>query len=63
MAARTLFSEALNDLPREDINIVNLSCEDADAETTRRQYRSMHGDILDEQFHFGGALKWMRNLS
>ena len=63
MAARTLFSEALKDLPREDINVVNLSREDSEAETTRRRYRSVLGDIPDEQFHFDGALEWIRGRS
>ena len=40
MAARTLFSEALKDLPPEDITVVNLSREDPEAEMTRRRYRS-----------------------
>ena len=63
MAARTLFSEALKDLPRDDITVVNLSREDSEAESTRRRYRSALGDIPDERFHFGGALEWMRHLS
>ena len=63
MAARTLFSEALKDLPRDDINVVNLSRDDSEAEMTRRRYRSVLGDIPDERFHFGGALEWVRHLS
>ena len=63
MAARTLFSEALKDLPREDITVVNLSREDSEAEVTRGTYRSVLGDIPDEQFRFGGALEWVRGLS
>ena len=62
MAARTLFTEALKDLPREDINVVNLSREDSEADTTREQYRSVLGEIPDEQFYFGGALEWIRRL-
>ena len=62
MAARTLFSEALKDLPLEDITVVNLSRDDSAAESTREQYRSVFGDIPDEQFHFGGALEWIRGL-
>ena len=62
MAARTLFSEALKDLPREDITVVNLGHEDSDAETTRERYRSVFGDIPHEQFHFDGALEWIRDL-
>ena len=63
MAARTLFSEALKDLPREDITVVNLSREESEAEVTRRRYRSVLGDIPDGQFHFDGALEWIRGLS
>ena len=63
MAARTLFSEALKDLPREDINVVNLSREESEAELTRERYRSVLGDIPDEQFRFDGALEWIRGLS
>ena len=63
MAARTLFSEALKDLPREDINVINLGREDSDAEITRGRYRSALGDIPDERFHFDGALEWIRGLS
>ena len=62
MAARTLFSEALKDLPREDITIVNLSREESEAEVTRERYRSVLGDIPDGQFHFDGALEWIRSL-
>ncbi len=63
MAARTLFSEALKDLPRDDINVVNLGRDDSDAEMTRRRYRSVFGDIPDERFHFDGALEWLRHLT
>ena len=62
MAARTLFSEALKDLPREDITVVNLGREGSEAETTRERYRSVFGDIPDGQFHFDGALEWITGL-
>lgn len=62
MAARTLFTESLKDLPRADINVVNLTRDESEAETTREQYQSVLGDIPDEQFHFGGALEWIRRL-
>lgn len=52
-----------DDLPRDDITVVNLSREDPEAELTRRRYRSVFGDIPDERFHFGGALEWIRGLS
>ncbi len=63
MAAQTLFSEALKDLPREDITVVNLSREESDAEATKGRYRSVLGNIPDGQFHFDGALEWIRSLS
>ena len=59
MAARTLFSEALKDLPRDDITVVNLSRDDAGAEITQRRYRSVLGAIPDERIHFDGALEWI----
>ena len=62
MAARTLFSEALKDLPREDINVVNLSRDELEAEATRERYRAVLGGIPDEQFHFDGTLQWIRGL-
>ena len=62
VAARTLFSEALKDLPRQDITVVNLSREDSEAEITRSRYRSVFGDMPDQQFQFDGALEWIRGL-
>ena len=63
IAARTLFSEALKDLPRKDINVINLSHDHSEAVATRERYRSVLGNIPDKQFHFDGALKWIRDLS
>ena len=62
MAARNLFSEALKDLPREDITVVNLCSDDSMAEAKRERYRSVFGDTPDEQFNLGGALEWIRSL-
>ena len=62
MAARTLFSEALKDLPLDDITVVNLSRDDSETEATQERYRSVFGEIPDEQFHFDGALEWIRGL-
>ena len=62
MAARTLFSEALKDLPREDITVVNLGRDESEAESTRETYRSVFGHIPAGQFHFDGALDWIRGL-
>ena len=63
MAARTMFSEALKDLPRDNINVVNLSRDQSEAADTRERYRSVLGNIPDKQFYFDGALKWIQNLS
>lgn len=62
MAARTLFSEALKDLPKEDIHIVNLADDEPHAQETRSAYRSALGDIPDSQFQFQGALDWISRL-
>ncbi len=63
MAARTLFSEALKDLPRNDINVVNLNHDHSEMVNTRNRYRSVLGDIPNERFQWGGAREWIRNLS
>ena len=62
IAVRTLFSEAMEDLPRENITIVNLASDDSEADATRTAYRAALGHVPDEQFHFGGALEWIRRL-
>ena len=62
IAARTLFSEALKDLPRENIHVVNLASDDSHAEDIRIIYRSALGDISEAQFHLDGALDWIRRL-
>ena len=62
IAVRTLFSEAMEDLPRENITIVNLAGDESGADATRTAYRAALGDIPDEQFQFDGALEWIHNL-
>ena len=62
IAVRTLFAEAMEDLPRENITIVNLASDESAANATRMAYRAALGPIPDEQFHFGGALEWIRGL-
>lgn len=63
IAARTLFSEALKDLPRKSVKVINFSRDEEEKATTRKRYRSVLGDIPDEQFHWDGALEWIRKLS
>ena len=62
IAVRTLFYEAMEDLPRENITIVNLASDESEADATRTAYRAALGHVPDEQFHFGGALEWIRRL-
>ena len=62
IAVRTLFAEAMEDLPRENITIVNLASDAFEVDATREAYRAALGPIPDEQFYFGGALEWIRNL-
>ena len=62
IAVRTLFSEAMEDLPRENITIVNLASDESGEDVTRAAYRVALGDIPSEQFYFDGALEWIRGL-
>ena len=57
IAARTLFEEALEDLPPGNITIVSWAEDPGDRERFRATYRQSFGDIPDDQFHFDGAFK------
>ena len=62
IAVRTLFAEAMEDLPRENITVINLASNESGEDATRTAYRAALGSIPDEQFCFDGALEWIRNL-
>ena len=62
LAARTLFSEALRDLPRENIRVVDLATEEADIARFKSRYRGVLGEIPDHRFSFDGAGPWIRTL-
>ena len=62
MAAQTLFSEALRDIPRDAINVVNLARTEAEEKSITERYRSILGHIPDRQFDFSGALTWSKAL-
>ena len=62
LAARTLFPEALRDLPRENIRVVDLATEEADIVRFRSRYRGVLGEIPDYRFSFDGAGPWIRTL-
>ena len=62
MAARTLFSEALRDLPRRDISVVSLAADLSDQDNLKTRYKNVLGHIPDDRFSFDGALDWIRGL-
>lgn len=62
IASRTLFTEALQDLPRDRIRVVNLAGAGRELSATRDTYRTALGDIPDARFHFAGALDWIQRL-
>ena len=62
MAARTLFSEALRDLPGDGIGVVGAE-DQADRDSLKSRYRSILGDIPDHRFLFDGAVEWTRSLA
>ena len=63
IAAQTLFAEALRDIPRNQINVVNLAETENEKSQIVERYRSILGRIPDRQFDFRGALKWSQNLA
>ena len=62
MAARTLFSESLKDLPASAIRVVNFARGLEERKRVMDRYRSILGRIPDRQFQFNGALKWSEEL-
>lgn len=59
-AAQTLFHEALEDFPMDDILVVNLSESASDQQAVRDRYRAVLGNIPDDRFDFRGVLEWSR---
>ena len=57
LAARTLFSEALRDLPRENIRVVDLATEEADIVRFKSRYRGVLGEIPDHRCSFTGLAR------
>ncbi len=62
MASRTLFSEALKDIPGSAIRVVDLARGRESRNRIMKRYRSILGDIPDRQFQFNGALKWSKEF-
>lgn len=62
IAVTTLFGEALEDFPPENIHIVNLATTRRAQNEVKRAYRDRLGRISDSNFSFGGALEWVQSL-
>ena len=62
IAARTLFEEAHEDLPPGNITVVSLADDPGSREHIAATYRRSFGEIPDNQFHFDGAIEWIRQL-
>ena len=61
VAAQTIFQEALDDLPMNDVQVVNLAESALDQQAVRERYRAVLGNIPDDCFDFRGVLEWGRN--
>ena len=61
-AARVLFTEALRDLPVNNITVVGLEPTDQRKHSLKTRYRSFLGDIPDQAFFLDGALPWAGTL-
>ena len=63
MASRVLISEALRDLPADDIAVVGLAGKGPDRDDLKTRYCSVLGNIPDDRFFFDGAVDWVRGLA
>ena len=71
IAVRTLFEEALHDLPRYHLHIVNLEATASKQAQIRQTYKTQfdresetpESKIPESNFFFSGALEWSRTLS
>ncbi len=62
LAARFLFTEALQQLSNNSVHVISLAEQEPDKEATRTAYRSVFPQISDRQFDFNGALEWVRGV-
>ncbi len=63
VAAQTIFQEALDDFPMDNILVVNLAESASDKEAVRKRYRAILGNIPDDCFDFRGVLEWSKGDS
>lgn len=62
LAARFLFTEALQQLPPNLVRVVNLAQNESEKKVTCAAYREVFPKISEGQFDFSGALKWVCEL-
>jgi hypothetical protein len=61
IASRYLFSEAIS--PDARVEVVNYARKPKEEEAIRAAYRQVIPGLRYDQFHFGGALEWARQLA
>ena len=61
-AARILFTEPLVDLPKTDVQVVELANTEEKKNEVKSRYRLLYPDLPDSAFFFGGARDWVRTL-
>lgn len=61
IASRYLFSEAVS--PNARVEVVNYARNKKEEEPIRATYRQVMPELRYDQFHFGGALEWARQLT
>lgn len=62
-AARTLFAEALADLPPSAVTVVGLETDQIGGAALKSRYRDVLGFIPDDCFFLDGARAWVQGLS
>ena len=62
-AARVLLTEALADLPPQDITVVGLETDEAGVTALKAKYRDVLGPIPDACFFTDGAQAWVQRLA
>ena len=58
-SARTLFAEALSDLPPHLVRVVDFTSDERHRSKLETRYRDVLGEIPDDHFFFDGAVDWI----
>ncbi|MCE2407317.1 MAG: hypothetical protein J4G19_07415, partial [Pseudomonadales bacterium] len=59
-SARTLFAEALSDLPPHLVRVVDFTSDERHRSKLKTRYRDVLGEIPDDHFFFDGAVDWIK---